>query len=160
MLIADDMAVLIHYTLTNDAGEVLDSSAGDEPLAYIQGQGDIVEGLEKALAGKTAGTKLTVKVSAEEGYGPRDMSKVQVVPRAAFEDGVEIVTGMRFQARGPEGMVIVTVTGVTGDDVTIDANHPLAGESLNFDIEVVQVRPCTKDELEHGHIHGTGGHHH
>ena len=160
MLIAENTAVLIHYTLKNDAGEVLDSSEGDEPLAYIHGQGDIVEGLENALTGKTKGDKLSVKVSAAEGYGEREAERVQTVPRAAFEDGVEIEVGMRFQTRTPDGVAIVTVTQVSGADVTIDANHPLAGENLNFDVEIVDVRACTPDELAHGHIHGDHGHHH
>jgi FKBP-type peptidyl-prolyl cis-trans isomerase SlyD len=160
MQIADNTAVLIHYTLKSDTGEVLDSSEGDEPLAYIHGQGDIVEGLEKALAGKTKGAKLSVKVSPAEGYGEREAERVQTVPRAAFEDGVTIEPGMRFQTRTPDGVAIVTVTNVSGTDVTIDANHPLAGENLNFEVEIVDVRACTPDELAHGHIHGDGGHHH
>ena len=160
MQIVDDTAVMIHYTLKNNAGEVLDSSEGDEPLAYIHGQGNIVEGLEKALAGKEAGAKLKVKVSPEEGYGERDKSRVQVVPKDAFEDAEEVKPGMRFQAQTDDGMAIVTVTAVSGADVTIDANHPLAGETLNFEVEVVSVRNCTKEELTHGHIHGPGGHHH
>lgn len=160
MQIEKNRAVLIHYTLKNDAGEVLDTSDGDEPLAYIHGEGDIVEGLERALTGKSKGDKVEVKVSPEEGYGVRESDKVQTVPRAAFEEDADVVAGMRFQARGPEGMMIVTVTGVSGDEVTIDANHPLAGETLNFAVEVVDVRAATKQELEHGHIHGAGGHHH
>ncbi len=160
MQIAKNTAVTIHYTLKNDAGEVLDSSEGDEPLAYIQGQGDIVEGLEKALAGKKKGDKLSVKVSPEEGYGERESDRVQTVPRAMFEDGVDVKPGMRFQTHTPDGPAIVTVTMVMGSEVTIDANHPLAGENLNFDVEVVDVRACTKEELAHGHIHGAHGHHH
>lgn len=160
MQIADNTAVLIHYVLKNDAGEVLDSSEGDEPLAYIHGQGDIVEGLEKALAGKRKGEKLSVKVSAAEGYGERDAEKVQSVPRAMFEDGVNVEPGMQFQTRTPDGIAIVTVTNVAGELVTIDANHPLAGETLHFAIEVMDVRACTPEELAHGHIHGAGGHHH
>jgi FKBP-type peptidyl-prolyl cis-trans isomerase SlyD len=160
MKIAENTAVTIHYTLKNDAGEVLDSSDGDEPLAYIHGQGDIVEGLEEALTGKAAGDKLSVKVSPEKGYGDRDKSRVQVVPKAAFEDAEEVKVGMRFQTHTEDGMAIVTVTKVGGDDVTIDANHPLAGENLNFEVQVVSVRACTKEELQHGHIHGAGGHHH
>jgi FKBP-type peptidyl-prolyl cis-trans isomerase SlyD len=160
MKITDDTAVTIHYTLKNDAGEVLDSSAGDEPLAYIHGQGNIVEGLEKALTGKSAGEKLSVKVSPEEGYGERDKSRVQQVPKEAFEEADQIKPGMRFQTHTEDGMAIVTVTAVSGETVTIDANHPLAGETLHFEVEVVGVRKCTAEELAHGHIHGAGGHHH
>jgi FKBP-type peptidyl-prolyl cis-trans isomerase SlyD len=160
MQIADDTAVMIHYTLKNDAGEVLDSSEGDEPLGYIHGQGNIVEGLEKALTGKSAGTKLNVKVAPAEGYGERDKSRVQTVPKEAFEDGDQIKPGMRFQTHTEDGVAIVTVTAVSGEEVTIDANHPLAGETLHFEVEVVAVRACTAEELAHGHIHGAGGHHH
>jgi FKBP-type peptidyl-prolyl cis-trans isomerase SlyD len=159
MQIADDMAVLIQYKVSNDDGEVLDSSDG-EPLAYIQGQGEIVPGLEQALLGKIAGDKLEVTVEPAMGYGEWEEEKVQTVPRAAFEEGAEIQAGMRFQAQGDDGDVIVTVTEVTVDEVTIDANHPLAGQTLKFEVEVVAVRACTPEELEHGHIHGPDDHHH
>jgi FKBP-type peptidyl-prolyl cis-trans isomerase SlyD len=160
MQIADEMAVLIHYKVANEAGEVLDSSDGDEPLAYIHGQGDIVPGLEQALLGKSAGDHLKVTVEASEGYGERDDSKVQVVDRASFEDDADIQPGMRFQAESDDGDVIVTVTSVDETQVTIDANHPLAGQRLNFEVEVLSVRRCTAEELNHGHVHGPGDHHH
>lgn len=159
MQIADDMAVQIHYKVANADGEVVDTSEGDEPLAYIHGQGDIVPGLEQALLGKSAGDRVQVTVSPEEGYGVREEAKVQTVPRDAFE-AEDIEPGMRFQAESEEGDVIVTVTKVSDDEVTIDANHPLAGQTLKFEVEVVSVRPCTEEELAHGHIHGPGGHHH
>ena len=160
MQIATDTAVFIHYTLTNDAGEVLDSSQGDEPLAYIHGHGSIVPGLERALSGKNAGDKLDVKVPPAEGYGERSDDRVQDVPRTAFDPDTEIKPGMRFQAQGPSGSMIVTVKSVSPESVTVDANHPLAGENLNFAIEIVSVRPCTQQELAHGHIHGEGEHDH
>jgi FKBP-type peptidyl-prolyl cis-trans isomerase SlyD len=160
MEIANNTAVWLQYTLRDDAGEVLDASEHDEPLVYIHGQGDIVPGLEKALQGKAVGSKFNVSVSPEEGYGAREDGKVQSVPRSAFEDDIELEPGMQFQAQGPEGVDIVTVVEVSGDDVTIDANHPLAGKQLHFEIEVVNVRAATAEELEHGHVHGEGGHHH
>jgi FKBP-type peptidyl-prolyl cis-trans isomerase SlyD len=160
MEIANNTAVWLQYTLRDDAGEVLDASEHDEPLVYIHGQGDIVPGLEKALQGKSTGSKFKVSVSPEEGYGVREEDKVQSVPRSAFEDGLELEPGMQFQAEGPEGVDIVTVVEVSGEDVTIDANHPLAGKQLHFEIEVVDVRAATEEELEHGHVHGPGGHHH
>ena len=162
MQIANDRAVLIHYKVSNSGGEVVDSSEGEEPLAYIQGQGDIVPGLEQALLGKTAGDRVKITVSPAQGYGEWDEDKVQTVPRAAFEDGGEIEPGMRFQAQGDDGEdVIVTVTRVSNDEITIDANHPLAGQTLDFDVEIVSVRECTEEELAHGHIHAPGdGHHH
>jgi FKBP-type peptidyl-prolyl cis-trans isomerase SlyD len=161
MQIANDTAVLIHYKVTSVAGQVLDSSEGDEPLAYIQGQGDIVPGLEQALLGKSEGDEIQVTVEPELGYGKRDDSKVQTVPRAAFEDGADIQAGMRFQTEDEDGDdVIVTVTDITPEEVTIDANHPLAGQTLRFDVKIVSVRACTAEELEHGHVHGPGDHHH
>ena len=160
MQIANETAVWLKYTLKNDAGEILDASEDDEPLIYIHGQGDIVPGLEKALAGKAAGEKLSVKVSPEEGYGVRSEKKVQTVPRSAFEDDAEIEPGTQFQAEGPDGVSIVTVVEVDDDEVTIDANHPLAGENLHFEVEVMKVRAATAEELEHGHVHEGGHHHH
>ncbi|MDB5969514.1 MAG: peptidylprolyl isomerase [Hydrocarboniphaga sp.] len=160
MQIADRCAVSFHYTLKNDAGEVLDSSEGSTPLAYLHGQGNIVPGLESALAGKSAGDKLSVKVSAAEGYGERDARLVQDVPRRAFQGIKDIKPGMSFTADGPQGPSRVTVTRVAGDMVTVDGNHPLAGENLNFDVEITDVREASAEELEHGHVHGAGGHHH
>ena len=159
MQIANDAAVWLQYKLRNDAGEVLDESEAQDPLIYIHGQGDIVPGLEKALAGKTAGDKFKVTVPPDEGYGPRLESRVQNVPRDAFDDDAEIVPGMQFQAQGPDGDSIVTVVEVAGDQVTIDGNHPLAGEQLHFEIEVVKVRAATPEELDHGHVH-EGRHQH
>lgn len=160
MQIANETAVWLQYTLRNDSGEVLDASEDNEPLVYIHGLGDIVPGLEKALEGKAAGTKFSITVSPEEGYGVRSNNKVQSVPRSAFEDDAEIEPGTQFQAEGPDGVSIVTVVEVSGDEVKIDANHPLAGENLHFDIEVVKVRAATAEELEHGHVHEGGHHHH
>jgi FKBP-type peptidyl-prolyl cis-trans isomerase SlyD len=161
MQIANDRAVLIHSKVSNSGGEVVDSSEGEEPLAYIHGQGDIVPGLEEALLGKAAGDRVQITVSPAQGYGEWEEDKVQTVPRAAFEEEGEIQPGMRFQAQGDDGDdVIVTVTRVTNDEVTIDANHPLAGQTLSFDVQVVSVRDCTEEELAHGHIHGPGDNHH
>jgi FKBP-type peptidyl-prolyl cis-trans isomerase SlyD len=160
MQIADEMAVTIHYKVANTEGEVLDTSEGDEPLAYIHGQGSIVPGLEQALLGKQAGDKVQITVAPEDGYGVHEPEKVQTVPRSAFDTETQIEPGMQFQAEGEDGEVIVTVTEVTDEEVTVDANHPLAGQTLHFEVEVVAVRPCTDEELAHGHIHGEGGHHH
>jgi FKBP-type peptidyl-prolyl cis-trans isomerase SlyD len=160
MLIAQDKVVLIHYTLTNDDGKVLDSSSGREPLAYLHGKGNIISGLESALDGKQAGDKLNVRVEPAEGYGVRDDALVQQVPRRQF-GGANLKPGMQFHAQTSQGHArVVTVTRVVGDMVTVDGNHPLAGEALNFDVEVAEVRDATQEELEHGHVHGPGGHHH
>ena len=160
MLIADRAVVCIHYTLTNDKGEVLDSSEGREPLAYLHGQGNIIAGLESALLGKTAGDKLTVRIEPAQGYGVRDERMVQQVPRRAFQGVKDLQVGMRFQSQGPEGPASVVVTRVAGDMVTVDGNHPLAGEHLNFAVEITEVREASAEELSHGHVHGPGGHHH
>lgn len=160
MLIAQDKVVLIHYTLTNDAGETIDSSSGGDPLAYIHGQGNIIPGLEKALEGKQAGDKLNVKVGPAEGYGVRDDKLLQQVPKRQF-GGANLQPGMQFHAQTSQGHArVVTVVRIQGDMVTVDGNHPLAGENLNFDVEVTEVRDATQEELEHGHVHGPGGHHH
>ena len=161
MNIGQDKVVLIHYTLTNDQGEVIDSSSGGDPLAYLHGQGNIIPGLEKALEGKQAGDKLDVKVAPGEGYGERDDKLVQQVPRRAFSGAKDVQPGMQFHAQTSGGqMRVVTVTRVVGDMVTVDGNHPLAGENLNFAVEVTEVRDATEEELSHGHVHGPGGHHH
>ncbi len=161
MVVAQDKVVSFHYTLTNDAGEVLDSSSGGDPLAYLHGQGNIVAGLEKALAGRQAGDKLQVRVEATDGYGVRDAALVKRVPRRSFGSVGDIKPGMQFQAQLERGQTrVVTVTAVKGDMVTIDGNHPLAGQDLNFDVEITEVRDATAEELAHGHVHGAGGHHH
>ena len=161
MLIGSEKVVLIHYTLTDESGQVLDSSSGRDPLAYLHGKGNIIPGLEKALEGRQAGDKLNVAVQPAEGYGERDERLVQDVPREAFENVDEVNPGMQFQAQNEQGQArIVTVTKVADDLITIDANHPLAGTNLNFDVEVTEVREPTAEELEHGHVHGPGGHNH
>jgi FKBP-type peptidyl-prolyl cis-trans isomerase SlyD len=160
MQIAERRVASFHYTLTNDQGEVLDSSEGREPLTYLHGKGNIVPGLEKALAGKQVGDKLKVSVPPEEGYGLPMQELVQVVPRGSFQGIPEVEVGMRFQAESSHGPVLVVVTGVEGDQVTVDGNHPLAGETLHFDVEITDVRDATVEEVLHGHVHGPGGHHH
>ncbi|NIC07813.1 FKBP-type peptidyl-prolyl cis-trans isomerase [Billgrantia bachuensis] len=157
MQIAQNSVVAFHYTLTNDAGEVLDSSEGRQPLTYLHGAGNIIPGLEKQLEGREAGEKLNVSVSPEEGYGEVQPQLVQEVPRDAFQ-GVEAVEpGMQFQAQTQGGPLMVTVTQVEGDTVTVDGNHPLAGQKLNFDVEIAEVREASQEEIEHGHVHGEGG---
>ena len=160
MQIADNKVALIHYTLTSVEGEVLDSSEGGDPLAYIHGLGNIVPGLEKELTGKQAGDKVNVQVSPEEGYGEINEELIQEVDRSAF-DGVDAIeVGMRFMAQTAWGQQPVVVTAVSDETVTVDGNHPLANQTLKFDVEVVEVRDATEEELEHGHAHGVGGHHH
>ncbi|RMD51490.1 MAG: peptidylprolyl isomerase [Ignavibacteria bacterium] len=160
MQVANDKVVSIHYTLTNKDGNVLDTSDGREPLAYIQGKQNIIPGLENALAGKDVGDKINVTIPPEEAYGQRQLELIQEIPRAAFGDIEQLEPGMQFQMQSPNGPVIITVTNVEGDKVVVDGNHPLAGESLTFDVEVMDVRDATEEELAHGHVHGPEGHQH
>jgi FKBP-type peptidyl-prolyl cis-trans isomerase SlyD len=160
MQITANCVAYIHYTLKDDAGAVIDSSSGGEPLAYLHGAGNIVPGLEKALEGKAAGEKVAVKVAPEEGYGVRDEALVQQVPRRSFQGVRDLKEGMQFQAQTQQGPVAVTVTRVQGDMITVDGNHALAGVTLNFEVEVTKVRDATPEELIHGHVHGPGGHSH
>jgi FKBP-type peptidyl-prolyl cis-trans isomerase SlyD len=160
MQIAKNTAVQIHYTLKNDAGEVLDSSEGSEPLAYLQGNGNLIPGLEKALEGKRAGEDVNVAIPPEDGYGVRDASLIQDVPRSAFEGIAQLEVGMQFQADSNHGPRTVTVTQVSADLITVDGNHPLADQTLHFAVKIIEVRAASKEELSHGHVHGPGGHHH
>ncbi len=156
MQIAKNKVASIHYTLTDNDGKVLDSSAGREPLHYIQGIGNLIPGMEEGLEGKKQGDKVNLKVSPEKGYGVKSESMVQRVPRSAFADQ-KIEVGMQFQT---DGGTHVTVTHVGLSEITVDGNHPLAGVELNFDVEVLSIREATEEELAHGHVHGPGGHHH
>lgn len=156
MKIANDLAVAIHYTLTDDKAETLDSSAGAEPLTYLHGHLNIIPGLESALEGLTVGDKKQVTVQPAEGYGEFDESLVQDVPREMFTGVDQIEPGMAFEVDGPDGHHLVEVTKVSAETITIDGNHALAGKVLNFDVEVVDVRAATEEELQHGHIHGEG----
>jgi FKBP-type peptidyl-prolyl cis-trans isomerase SlyD len=160
MQITENTVAAFHYTLTNGAGEVLDSSEGREPLLYLHGAGNIVPGLEKAMEGRKVGDSFKVDVAPEEGYGQRHDGLVQVVPRAAFQGVDTVEVGMQFQASGPQGQMSVTIAKVEDDNVTVDGNHPLAGETLHFAVEVTDVRAATEEEISHGHVHGEGGHQH
>jgi FKBP-type peptidyl-prolyl cis-trans isomerase SlyD len=154
--IANDLAVAIHYTLTDDDGDVLDSSAGSAPLIYLHGHANIIPGLERALAGCSVGDKKQVIVQPGDGYGERDDSLVQDIPREMFGGVESIEVGMEFQVEGQHGHQFVEVTAVKDEVITIDGNHALAGKVLNFEVEVVDVRQATEEELHHGHIHGDG----
>lgn len=160
MQIADNAVVSIHYTLTNQAGEVLDSSQGQEPLAYLHGAGNIIPGLENALQGCTAGEKLDVTVAPEQAYGPQREELVQKVDHDNFQGIENVEVGMQFMAQAPWGEQPVTVLAVEDDGITLDGNHPLAGETLTFAVEVMNVRAATEEEISHGHAHGEGGHQH
>jgi FKBP-type peptidyl-prolyl cis-trans isomerase SlyD len=149
------------YSLRNDAGVILDQASGDEPFLYIQGASQIVPGLETALEGLKIGEKKDVVVAPDDGYGPVQDGLKMKVKRDQFPGDADIQAGMQFQAQSPEGHgMIFTIVEVAGDEVTIDGNHPLAGQSLHFSIEILSIRAATKEEEEHGHVHGEGGHHH
>lgn len=160
MKINNNSVASFHYTLKNDAGETLDSSAGQEPMSYLHGAGNIVPGLEKEMEGKSIGDSFSVVVSAAEGYGELDEELKQELPKSMFTGVDNIEAGMEFQAQTEHGQQIIAVTKVEGDTVTVDGNHPLAGQSLHFDVEVTDIREASQEELEHGHVHGPGGHHH
>lgn len=160
MQIAKDKVASLNYTLTNDAGQVLDSSEGRPPLAYVHGVGGLIPGLEKQLEGRVAGDSLRVRLPPEEAYGVRDENAVHKVPRAELPTDAKLEVGVQFHADGPQGSTILTVLAVEDDTVHMDANHPLAGVALNFDVTVIEVREATREELAHGHVHGPGGHAH
>lgn len=160
MQIEKNRVVSIHYTVRDERGTTIDSSSGRAPLCYLHGKGNIIPGLESALAGKIAGDKVDVIVAPEQGYGRRDDRLVQVVPRNRFGEVSELAPGMQVRASGPQGPRLVTIVLVERDFVTVDGNHPLAGRTLHFSVEVADVRKATHEEVSHGHVHGQGGHAH
>ena len=154
LLIGDDLVVSMHYKLTDNEGNVLDSSEGSEPLPYLHGAGNIIPGLEKALVGKVEGDTQQVTVEPAEGYGEVMPELTQTVDKAAFQGVESVEVGMSFEAQTSDGSVQhIVVTKVDGNQVTVDANHPLAGVVLNFDVEIVSVREASKEEIAHGHVH-------
>ena len=151
----------IAYTLKSATGEVLDQGTAAEPLMYLHGYGNLIPGLENALEGKAVGFTSKVEIGPEEAYGPVHESLRQVVDRSAFPAGAELAPGMGFHAHGNDGSpMVIKITKVDGANIHIDGNHPLAGETLFFDVEVLSERDATQDEISHGHAHGPGGHHH
>ncbi|MBL8749569.1 MAG: peptidylprolyl isomerase [Planctomycetes bacterium] len=159
--IANGHVVTIHYRLTLDDGSIADESFGGDPLVYLHGSHNIVPGLERQLAGKNVGDSCECVVPPEEGYGNYDPAADQTVPKTAFPPNVELKAGMSFQTRARNGQAMpVWIRSVKGDDVVVTANHPLAGQTLTFKVEVVDVRRATAEEKKHGHAHGPGGHHH
>jgi len=161
LLIADGLVVVLNYTLRTDEGEVIDSSTPDEPMAYLHGADNIVPGLEQALAGKAVGFAGKVSVEPEDGYGEREDLPPQAVPRAAFPADVQLAAGMQFMAEGPNDThAPIWIDRIEGDQVFVDSQHPLAGKTLNFEVEVLAVRQATPNELSHGHPHGPDGHGH
>lgn len=160
MKITRDRVAVLDYTLTGDDGQVIDESH-DGTFGYLHGSGNIIPGLERALEGRQPGENLSVVIEAADAYGERDLERIARVPRDRFPPDVELEAGMRFQAQSRDGQAqVVTVTAVDGSDIVIDANHPLAGQRLHFEVTVLSVRSARKEEIEHGHVHGPGAHHH
>jgi FKBP-type peptidyl-prolyl cis-trans isomerase SlyD len=161
MKIELNKVVLMHYKLSDKSGEVLDNSEGQEPLAFIHGGGSIIPGLEKELAGKKAGDKISASVEPKDAYGETQAELVQVVPKEGFQGAAdELQVGMQVQVETNDGPQVANVTSIKENDVTLDLNHPLSGMQLNFEVEIMDVRDATAEELDHGHVHGPGGHQH
>ena len=160
MKISKGKVVSIHYALNDTAGEVLESSKGQAPLEYLHGYGNIIAGLEKALEGKASGEKLEAVIPPEDGYGIRDEALVKTLPLSSFQNQDEVAVGAQFQAETSEGPRLATVTKMDDKNATVDLNHPLADQTLSFDIEVIDIRDATEEELSHGHAHGPEGHGH
>ena len=159
MPISGKQVVSIEYTLTDDEGRTLDSSQGRDPLSYLHGAGNIVPGLEQAIEGRDIGDELKVTVSPENGYGNYEAGLVRNVPVRKLPNGRAQV-GARLQLQTSAGPAVFTVKAVRGDYAQLDGNHPLAGKTLHFQVKVVDVREPTAEELQHGHVHGPGGHAH
>ncbi|MCH1918405.1 peptidylprolyl isomerase [Shewanella sp. A3A] len=159
MQITQQSAVTIHYRLTDTQGKLIESSFDGEPMVYLHGMGNLIPGLEKALEGKTQGETLEVTIDCEQAYGPYHDGLRQEVPLEAFGDIQDIVPGMRFIAETEMGQRPVQVTEVRDNTVIVDGNHPLAGQSLVFNVEVMEVREATAEEVAHGHIHAHGHDH-
>ena len=161
MKVGKDKVVLMHYTLKNDAGDVIDSSDGADPLPFLQGHGNIIPGLESALEGSKVGDKLDVSIKPEEGYGERMKDAIQEIPSSALKGVDEVKVGMQLQSQDKDGNAfLVNVTKIEDDKITVDANHPLAGETLHFSVSIESVRKAEAEELSHGHVHADGHHHH
>lgn len=160
ILIGKNCVVSIHYKLTDDAGNLLDTSQNSEPLHYLHGANNLIPGLENELTGKSVGAAFKVSVPPGEGYGIYREELVQVVPRDLFKGVDDIKPGMQFETEGPNGTELIIVTHVSSEDVTVDGNHPLAGKTLHFDVTVEAIREATEEERDHGHPHDAHGHHH
>ena len=160
MKIAKDLVATIDYKLTDDTGEVLDTSEGEEPLQYIHGHGNLIPGLEQELDGKEPGDSLTAVVGPEDAYGVYDEELVFSVEKDRFDDASELEVGTHFQAEIGDEVKLCTVIEMSDDDLKVNANHPLSGMTLHFEVTVREVRAASEEEREHGHVHGDGEHHH
>ena len=161
MQISDNLVVTMNYTLSDDEGTLIDQH-DDGSFNYLHGAGNIVPGLEKALFGKVVGDEVRISVDPEDAFGERNPELIQVVDRNMFSpDELEITAGVQFHAESPDGnALIITVTEVNGDQITIDGNHPLAGTNLNYFVKIVGIREASAEELAHGHVHSPDSHNH
>jgi len=159
MKIQKGRVVRMHYTLRDESGATIESSGGRDPLTYLHGFGHLITGLEKTLEGAQAGLRTSVTVPPQDAYGEKDPQAVIRAPREDFPEGLTLEPGIEVQADTPDGPISFTVVAIEGDEAVLDANHPLAGKTLTFDVEVLDVREATADEVAHGHVHGAGGAH-
>jgi FKBP-type peptidyl-prolyl cis-trans isomerase SlyD len=159
MKIERGRVVRMHYTLRDEGGATIESSGGSEPLSYLHGYGHLIPGLEKALDGSMAGLRTTVTVAPRDAYGEIDPQAVIRAPVEDFPEGLELAPGVEVQADTPDGPITFTVVAVEANEAVLDANHPLAGKTLTFDVDVLDVREASAQELAHGHVHGAGGAH-
>ena len=157
MKIAPNKVVVMHYAVSDSEDTLIDSSYDHKPLAIIQGTGYMIPGLEDALDGHQTGDKFEVSVPADKAYGERHDGFVQTVPKAMFEGIEDLQVGTQLRATTDEGEQTVIVIDVQDDEITVDGNHPLAGIDLKFDVEILEVRDATEEELAHGHVHEEGG---
>jgi len=157
MTITKNKIVSFHYSLINEAGELVETSRERKPMTYFHGANNIVPGLEKALEGRSEGDEFQVTIPPEEAYGERDDNKLQRISSKHFKNPKKIKPGQVLAVQTRQGPLQVTVLKVGRFNLDVDANHPLAGQTLNFDIEVTEIRDATKEEIAHGHIHGEGG---
>lgn len=160
MIIAKDSVVRFHYTLTNDEQQVIETSVGKEATAYLQGHGGMIRGVQLALEGKQAGDKFNVSVNPHDGYGERTDNSIQSVPVKHLMGAKKWRPGMVATVQTEKGQRQVSIVKMGKFMAKVDTNHPLAGQILHFDIEILDVREATPEEISHGHAHGEGGHHH
>jgi len=160
MAIAKDTVVQFHYTLKDADGTVIEASHGNEPMAYLQGHGNIIPGLEEEMQGKEVGAEFTVTVAPEKAYGQRDETAIQRIPVKHLQGAKKWKKGMVAHVETEQGQRQVTVIKVGKFMVDVDANHPFAGKELTFEVKVEDVRDATAEEIQHGHAHGIGGHQH
>jgi FKBP-type peptidyl-prolyl cis-trans isomerase SlyD len=160
MNISENTVVTIEYSLSDGEGNLLEQSTADENFAYLHGHGQLLEPLEEALEGKEVGDRVQINIDPENGFGQRNEELVITVPRDRFPEDEDITEGMQVEAETEQGHQIFTILGVKDEGVTLDGNHPYAGFPLDFDVTVKDIRTATEEELEHGHAHQEGHHHH